>query len=125
MVSLYEKALAASENVSGTVLGLHYMEETTNKNEGSRFLLEMDIQLHQPKEETVHTSEYVYLKKGSSQLCHTSNFQWTKAVEVHFVVSGEREGGREGGRDGGREGGEGSGGREGREGEGRRERGGK
>lgn len=88
VVSLYKKALSDSEEVNGTVQGLRYMEETPNKNEGSRFLLEMDVQLHQPKEETVHTSEYVYLKKGSSQLCHTSNFQWTKDVDVHFVVSG-------------------------------------
>jgi hypothetical protein len=80
-----------------------------------RFLLEMDVQLHKPKEETVHTSEYVYLKKGSSQLCHTTNFQWRKGVEVHFIVSGEymrKEGREEGRKEGGerREGEEGNGG---------------
>ena len=70
------------------MIGLRSLEETTNRDDGSRFLLEMDIQLHEPHAETVHTSEYVYLKKGSSNLCHTSNFQWTKNVDVHFIVAG-------------------------------------
>ena len=60
-----------------------------NKRDGSRFLLEMDVQLHEPHEEIVHTSEYVYLKKGSSKLCHASNFQWKKNVDVYFVVAGK------------------------------------
>ncbi len=88
IVSMYSKALGASKEVQGTVMGLHYLEETTNKGDGSRFLLEMDMQLHQPRQELVRTSEYVYLKKGSSHLCHTSNFQWSQNVHVHFVVSG-------------------------------------
>ena len=86
---MYTKALDASEKVRGKVVGLHYLEETTNKADGSRFLLEMDVQLTQPRQELVHTSEYVYLKKGTSDLCHTSNFQWTQSVDVHFVVSGK------------------------------------
>jgi hypothetical protein len=88
VLKLYNKSLAESK-VKASVIGLRHLEETANKNDGSRFLLEMDLQLHHPKEETLHTSEYVYLKKGSSQLCHTTNFQWNKEVEVHFVVSGE------------------------------------
>ena len=88
MVSLYTRALEASQNVKGRVVGLHYLEETTNKNQGSRFLLEMDVQLLEPRRELVHTSEYVYLKSSSDQLCHTSNFQWRKNVMVYFVVSG-------------------------------------
>ncbi len=84
--SLYTKALAASSLVNGSLVDIHYMEETENKNEGSRFLLEMDVRLH-PRNELVHTSEYVYLKKGSSTLCHTSNFQWRRATYIHFVVS--------------------------------------
>ncbi len=88
VVSLYNKALNSSSVVKGTVEGLRSMEETLNKEDGSRFLLEMDVHVFSPVEEIVHTSEYVYLKKGSSQLCHTSNFQWTKNAEVHFVVSG-------------------------------------
>ena len=87
VVALYNKSLAAS-TVKGSLVGLRSLEETANRNDGSRFLLEMDVQLHQPQEQTVHTSEYVYLKKGSSQLCHTSNFQWTKNAHVHFIVSG-------------------------------------
>ena len=89
VVSMYTKALAASESVQGTVVGLHYLEQTTNKEDGSRFLLEMNVQLHQPQEELVHTSEYVYLKKGTTHLCHTSNFQWRPKVDVHLVVSGK------------------------------------
>ena len=88
VVSLYTKALEASTEVKGEVVGLHYLEETTNKGDGSRFLLELDIQLLEPRNELVHTSEYVYLKTGSSELCHTSNFEWRKNVEVYFVVSG-------------------------------------
>ena len=78
------------------------MEETTNRNlptkakknpdvHGSRFLIEFDIQLLEPEKELVHTSEYVYLAKGSSELCHTSNYQWKKSptVDVYFVVSCE------------------------------------
>ena len=88
VLELYKKALAASPTLSGSVSGLHSLEQTFNNKNGSRFLLELDIQLHQPAEETVHTSEYVYLNKDSTHLCHTSNFQWTKNVDVHFVVSG-------------------------------------
>ena len=79
------------------MVGLYYLEETPNKEfheeeeEGSRFLLEMDVQLLEPRRELVHTSEYVYLKHGSDQLCHTSNFQWTKNVEVYFVLAGKCE----------------------------------
>ena len=87
VVALYKKALNSS-SVKGTVEGLRSLEETVNKDDGSRFLLEMDVHVLSPVEEIVHTSEYVYLKKSSSQLCHTSNFQWTKNAEVHFVVSG-------------------------------------
>ena len=84
---MYKEAFEAS-SVQGTIVGLHYMEQTTNKEDGSRYLLEMDVQLHQPHEELVHTSEYVYHKKGVPSICHTSNFQWRKSVDVHFVVSG-------------------------------------
>ena len=83
----YVKALGESKDINGSVAALRYLEQTENKKEGNRFLLEMDVQLHQPQEELVHTSEYVYLKKGTSLLCHTSNFQWRPDVDVHFVVS--------------------------------------
>ena len=75
---------------------LHYLEETANRGDGSRFLLEMEVELDDDK--TVYTAEYVYLKSGSSQLCHTSNFQWTKNVDVYFIVTGKGlEMGMEGG----------------------------
>ncbi len=86
--SLYEDSLKTNTTVSGSVVRLLSLEETANKEDGSRFLLEMEVQLHEPQEEIIYTSEYVYLKKDSSQLCHTSNFQWTKNAEVHLVVSG-------------------------------------
>ena len=35
----------------------------------------------------LHTSEYVYLASGGDTLCHTSNFQWRRNVDVHIVVS--------------------------------------
>ena len=88
VTSLYGKALNASKEVQGDLIGLRLMEETANRNDGNRYMLEMDVQLHKPMEAIVHTSEYVYLKEGSTNLCHTSNFQWTKNAEVHFVVSG-------------------------------------
>ena len=84
---LYVKALNAS-SIKGSVVALRYLEQTENKEEGSRFFLEMDVQLHHSQEELVHTAEYVYLKKGSTHLCHTSNFQWKKDAYIHFVVSG-------------------------------------
>ena len=58
---------------------------------GSRFLLELDIQLYTPKKQLVHTSEYVYLPKDSNELCHTATFQWRKTptVDVYFVVTCE------------------------------------
>ena len=78
------------------------MEETVNKNIatkkkkdpdvfGSRFLVEFDIQLEQPESKLVYTSEYVYLPKGTDNLCHTSNFQWRRSptVDVYFIVSRE------------------------------------
>ena len=86
-MSLYKKAFQLSK-LNGTVKDLRYLEQTFNDKNGSRFLLELDIQLHQPAEETVHTSEYVYLNKDSNHLCHTSNFQWAEATHVHLVVSG-------------------------------------
>lgn len=89
VVSLYSKAFNTSKDVLGNVIGLHYLEETTNEGAGSRFLLEMDIKLQQDQKEMVHTSEYVYMKKNSTQLCQTSNFKWTMNVEIHFVVAGE------------------------------------
>ena len=84
---------------------LNKIEETENKKDGSRFLLELvsrktrgrcscvcvcllqDIEL-EGESEVVHTSEYVYLGSGSSStLCHTSNFQWRRNVDVYLVVS--------------------------------------
>ena len=88
VVELYSKALGVYKYGKHAELAkLHYLEETTNKEDGSRFLLEMDVRLNSTKD-LVHTSEYVYLKKNSSHLCHTTNFQWTKNVDVYFVVSG-------------------------------------
>ena len=46
-------------------------------------------------DETIHTSEYVYLPKGSDKLCHTSNFQWRRDVIVYMVIAGETERERE------------------------------
>ena len=85
VVSLYTAALKAS---NGDIMRLHHLEQTINKDHGSRFLLEMEVQLYHPEKRIVHTSEYVYLKNGSSKLCHTSNFQWKKNVEVYFVIAG-------------------------------------
>ena len=45
-----------------------------------------DIQL-EGESEVLHTSEYVYLATGASSLCHTSNFQWKRNVDVYLVVS--------------------------------------
>ena len=39
-------------------------------------------------DEVTHTSEYAYLPAGTDSLCHTSNFQWKRNVDVHVVVSG-------------------------------------
>ena len=92
----------ASKKYKGEIVKLRYMEETVNRNlptkakrnpdvHGSRFLLELDIQLHEPEKKLVHTSEYVYLPKDSNELCHTDNFQWRKTptVDVYLVVSCE------------------------------------
>ena len=87
VVSLYTAALKASK-IKGDVMRLHHLEETTNKDRGSRFLLEMEVQLHHPEKKVITTSEYVYLEKDSSKLCHTSNFQWKKNDEVYFVIAG-------------------------------------
>ena len=96
VVDLYSTALNQSKEVNGEVVKLHYLEETANRGDGSRFLLEMEVELDDDK--TVYTAEYVYLKSGSSQLCHTSNFQWTKNVDVYFIVTGKGlEMGMEGG----------------------------
>ena len=89
VISLYTLALNNSKEIKGDVMALRYLEETPNKGDGSRFLLEMDVQLYGDDEETVHTSEYVYLKTGSNFLCHTTNFQWTKNAEVYFIVTGK------------------------------------
>jgi len=88
VVDLYSTALNTSKEVNGEVVKLHYLEETPNRGDGSRFLLEMEVQLKED-EKTVYTAEYVYLKAGSSELCHTSNFQWTKNVDVYFLVTGK------------------------------------
>jgi glycosyltransferase involved in cell wall biosynthesis len=67
------------------VLGVHYLEETYNEGYGgSRFLLEMDVQLQNG---TVRTSEYVYLPKDGSKLCHTTNFQWDQNVHVTLLIT--------------------------------------
>ncbi len=88
VLSLYLAALNSSKTIESDSATLRYMEETPNKGDGSRFLLEMDVQLSGVDGETVHTSEYVYLKAGSDVLCHTSNFEWKKQMEVYFVVTG-------------------------------------
>ena len=100
--SLYYKAFNASNKYKGSILKLRHMEETVNRNIatkkvrnptpiGSRFLIELDVQLLEPENKVVHTSEYVYLPKDSTALCHTTNFQWQKSptVDVYFVVSRE------------------------------------
>ena len=63
------------------------MEETTNGKQGSRFLLELVIEISGTSE-LINTSEYVYLPSGSNQLCHASNFQWKRKVHVYLVVAG-------------------------------------
>lgn len=100
--SLYSKAFQASKKYKGDIIKIHYLEESRNSKVptkktrhpevvGYRYLLELDIQLHEPEEKLIHTSEYVYLPKDSTELCHTSNFQWRKSptVDVYFVVSCE------------------------------------
>ena len=37
----------------------------------------------------IHTSEFVYLARGTEELCHTSNLEWRKDVNVHVIVSGD------------------------------------
>ena len=55
-------------------------------------LLDFNIFFHNVlSEETIRTSEYVYLPQNSSRLCHISNFQWKRDVDVHFVVSRKTE----------------------------------
>ena len=60
---------------------------------GSRFLLELDVQLYAPEKQLVHTSEYVYLPADSNELCHTANLQWTprrnSTVDVYFIITRE------------------------------------
>ncbi len=83
---LYKEALNKSTH-KGHVSQLINMEETINEEDGSRFLLELVVELTNPQE-FVNTSEYVYLKTGSDKLCHTSNFQWQRGVKVYLVVTG-------------------------------------
>ena len=55
-------------------------------------LLDLNIFFHTVlSEKTIRTSEYVYLPQNSSRLCHISNFQWKRDVDVHFVVSHKTE----------------------------------
>jgi hypothetical protein len=84
VLELYKKAFAEKGN-RGEVT-INKIEETENKKAGSRFLLELDIQL-EGESDVLHTSEYVYLAAGASGLCHTSNFQWKRNVDVYLVVS--------------------------------------
>jgi hypothetical protein len=88
VLELYKKAFS-KEISKGLVNKVVKMEETLNKDAGSRFLLELEIEIavSDGSTSTVHTSEYVYLPKGGHTLCHTSNFQWQKNVDVHIVVS--------------------------------------
>jgi hypothetical protein len=86
VINLYSNALRVKR--PNAWVDFRNIEQTINKKDGSRFLLEMDIHLKQPRKRTIHTSEYVYLRMGSSQLCHTANFQWTKRAFVHLVVAG-------------------------------------
>ena len=83
---LYREALNKSAH-KGQVSQLVNMEETVNKKDGSRFLLELVIELSN-RRELINTSEYVYLQAGSDKLCHTSNFQWRGGVKVYLVVAG-------------------------------------
>ena len=76
-----------SKKHTGRVSQLINLEETKNGEQGSRFLLELMVELHNTSE-LINTSEYVFLPKGEDKLCHTSNFQWKKKVDVHLVVSG-------------------------------------
>ncbi len=85
-MSLYKEALNKSAH-KGHVSQLVNMEETYNNNDGSRFLLELVIELSNSRE-LINTSEYVYLQTGSDKLCHTSNFQWKRGVKVYLVVTG-------------------------------------
>ena len=82
---LYKEALNKSTH-KGHV-SLVNIEETVNKKDGSRFLLELVIELTNPQE-LINTSEYVYLQTGSDKLCHTSNFQWQRGVKVYLIVAG-------------------------------------
>lgn len=86
VLRLYKETFSQSKRYDGEVLDIRYLEETPNEEKGSRFLLELDIQL-KDEEKPVHTSEYVYLPTGKDALCHAENFQWSKGVDVYVVVS--------------------------------------
>jgi hypothetical protein len=58
---------------------------------GSRFLLELDVELKTPQPRVIHTSEYVYVPKDSDNLCHTVNFQWRRPhpIDIYFIIASE------------------------------------
>lgn len=112
ILAIYTRKLQ-SVHGDGKVLKIHHMEETVNQAltapaptgprrrrrrrrppakppiYGSRFLIEMDVELKTPQPRVIHTSEYVYLPKDSDNLCHTVNFQWRRSrpIEVYFVIA--------------------------------------
>ena len=107
LLSLYTNAFK-KKHPKGKVVKVQHMEETINRSlkprwrkrkkywpiYGSRFLMEMELRLDTPEPRVVHTSEYVYLQKGSKVLCRTIDFQWSRPqaqtpVDVYFVVASE------------------------------------
>jgi hypothetical protein len=97
VLEMYKTSFNKSSH-RGVVHRIRYMDTTENlrnryldqsdnhRSAGTRMLLEMDVTL-EGEGDVIHTSEYVYLPKGGHTLCHTSNFQWQKNVDVHIVVS--------------------------------------
>lgn len=47
----------------------------------------MELKLSTNNGAVVRFSEYVYLPKGSSQLCYPRDFKWDKSIEVNFILT--------------------------------------
>ena len=61
------------------------MEENPDPDQGSRFLVELELLA--PVKGKVRFSEYVYLPKGKKDICYPENFKWNKNAVVNLILT--------------------------------------
>lgn len=68
-------------------------EQTVDKEKGDRFLLELQLALRARTNTSLRLSKYVFMKKGSNELCFPEGYQWRRNANIYFILPVKNQGG--------------------------------